>query len=144
MKPGAIAVYRCFSEQSYLLYVGIGREPLHRLRKHMDKLWFRLVARIEIEWFNQRYQAKCAETLAIHTESPAFNISENRDYPQLSASFDLNNLPTRLDIAVTTRGELHPQDPRGWDRRFQVRYGDYGGGYSPRLVAVEKIDVGLA
>ena len=124
MRRGITAVYRCFSEHSDLLYVGIGREPFRRFEAHMDKLWFRLVSRIEVEWFSQRHLAKQAETVAIHTESPAFNICENRHHERLSGRFNFDNLPNYLDILVKTRGEYHPQDPTGWDRRFRVKYAE--------------------
>lgn len=88
----------------------------------MDRTWFRLVKSIELEWFDHRHLAKQAETIAIHTEAPAFNICENSRHNQLAAMFDLNNLPNQLDILVTTRGEFHPQDPTGWNRRFRVKY----------------------
>lgn len=122
MHRGVTAVYRCFSGGSALLYVGIGREPFRRFETHMDKLWFRLVSRIEVEWFSQRHLAKQAETIAIHTEYPAFNICENKHHDRLSARFDLGVLPKYLDIPVKIIGEYHPQDPTGWDRRFRVKY----------------------
>lgn len=121
MNRGKTAVYRCFSGAGDLLYVGIGRNPFQRFKKdHMHQSWFRLVDVIDLEWFPQRCQAKSAETVAIEVEQAAFNVSENKRHRELTAKFDLRNLPNHVDITVKTRFDPDDLDP--WDRRISVSY----------------------
>jgi predicted GIY-YIG superfamily endonuclease len=59
-----------------LLYVGITRNPAGRFSQHMtDKAWWRLVSDIHIERFTTREEALLAESVAIESEDPVFNLS---------------------------------------------------------------------
>lgn len=68
------AVYRCFSADGRLLYVGAARSLAYRLRQHeLGTPWWPLVARVDDERFSNIDAALDAETKAIETESPVYN-----------------------------------------------------------------------
>lgn len=72
------AVYRLYDKDELLLYVGVSTEPRVRFRQHQhDKDWWPLVATREIEWFDSRGAAECAEKEAIKGEQPGHNRVHN-------------------------------------------------------------------
>lgn len=72
-------LYRHFSSDGALLYVGIALNHVNRLSQHRnDSAWFPLIARIEIEHFESRTDAEQAERAAIKSERPIFNRTHNR------------------------------------------------------------------
>jgi len=71
-RPGSL--YRHFSKEGELLYVGISISAILRLKRHKnDSSWFREITRIEIEHFDYHGDARNAELLAIQTEHPKWN-----------------------------------------------------------------------
>lgn len=68
------AVYRCYSEQGVLLYVGESGELGRRLAAHAQKIWFLEVRGITLEWHADELSALNAERRAIHVENPRYNI----------------------------------------------------------------------
>jgi hypothetical protein len=72
------ALYRFFSAEERLLYVGITCNPSPRFKKHaLEKDWWADVARIAIEHFPDRTSALNAERKAIQAEKPSHNIMLN-------------------------------------------------------------------
>lgn len=70
-------VYRLFNHKNTLLYVGISWSAAARLSQHYHtKLWFTEVVTATLEWFPTLREAKIAETQAIKTECPLYNIAE--------------------------------------------------------------------
>ncbi|MBV8664654.1 MAG: helix-turn-helix domain-containing protein [Hyphomicrobiales bacterium] len=68
-------LYRHFDAEGRLLYVGISLAALTRLAQHKERShWFAAIATVTIETFATREDAIQAETLAIQTEAPRFNI----------------------------------------------------------------------
>lgn len=68
-------LYRHFSNDGALLYVGISLSTLNRLSQHKENShWFSNIKRVEIESFETREEAVAAERNAIATENPAHNI----------------------------------------------------------------------
>jgi predicted GIY-YIG superfamily endonuclease len=68
-------LYRHFSKDGTLLYVGISLSSLNRLGQHSDHShWFGDISRVEIQHFPTREDALEAEALAIHDEKPLCNI----------------------------------------------------------------------
>jgi len=69
------AVYRYFSGDGRLLYIGMGLSPGTRMadhqRKHPD--WFPEVRGVTLEWFPDEYAARVAERIAVILEKPAHN-----------------------------------------------------------------------
>jgi predicted GIY-YIG superfamily endonuclease len=80
------AVYRLFSADGTLLYVGVTRDIAVRFSSHeQDKRWWPQVARKTMTWYGSRDEALTAEDAAIAAESPAYNIAgvpRERDDPQ--------------------------------------------------------------
>ena len=73
-KDGRTALYRHFSADGDLLYVGISLNVLSRLEAHRNgAIWFYDIARIEVEWFPSRIKAEYAEHEAIKADRPLFN-----------------------------------------------------------------------
>lgn len=74
------ALYRHFSSEGALLYVGISLSWPARTKAHVKgSRWFDNVARVEIERFPSRQAALDAEREAIKSEHPQFNIIHNRN-----------------------------------------------------------------
>ncbi len=69
----ATAVYRYFSENGVLLYVGISKRVAARMSQHKGKEWDKLVSSIKVDWFATKDLAKTEETRAILEEYPLFN-----------------------------------------------------------------------
>ena len=73
------AVYRVYSDNGTLLYVGITVNPNVRFSEHAaEKPWWTAVdmSKTRIEWYRNRVGAKKAETKAIQAERPIYNIDE--------------------------------------------------------------------
>lgn len=75
------ALYRHFDAAGVLLYVGISLSAVQRLAQHRDKPWFRQIARVDVEWFDDRGQAERAEVAAIRRERPAHNVRHATGLP---------------------------------------------------------------
>ena len=73
-------VYRAWIGRE-LAYIGITCNPLGRFSKHhCQKEWWKLVDRIDIEWFSSRHEALRAESEAIASEMPRYNIARTRSW----------------------------------------------------------------
>jgi predicted GIY-YIG superfamily endonuclease len=68
------AVYRCFSDQGELLYIGETGDLGKRFADHAKKLWFVQVRGITLEWYADELDALNAERRAIHVEHPKYNV----------------------------------------------------------------------
>tara|TARA_R110000737_G_C14265472_1_gene429360 strand:+ start:44 stop:544 length:501 start_codon:yes stop_codon:yes gene_type:complete len=72
------ALYRQFTDDKTLLYVGISLNAQNRLSQHYkSSAWFTEVTDVTIEWFDTREEALKAEVTAIHNEKPKCNIHHN-------------------------------------------------------------------
>ncbi len=84
------ALYRFFSADDVLLYVGITCDIGHRWTKHSyEKVWWNEVSRTTIEHFDDRRSVLEAEREAIVNEKPAYNIrlkTNRRDQPVAKTS----------------------------------------------------------
>lgn len=68
------AVYRGFSKEGVLLYVGMTQQFHTRMRQHeISSPWWQHLQDMEIDWFGDRTSAARAERLAIRNEAPAYN-----------------------------------------------------------------------
>lgn len=69
------ALYRFYDGAGTLLYVGIAGNPGRRFEQHAKtKHWWTDVASSKIVHYRTRDEARVAETAAIQTEEPAYNI----------------------------------------------------------------------
>ncbi|MEU6233811.1 GIY-YIG nuclease family protein [Kitasatospora sp. NPDC047058] len=79
MNAGPTALYRCYDENGWLLYVGITLDPDRRFREHTKTFgWWPAVASTTVNWlpFGGRL-AQDVETLAVCLEKPACNHRED-------------------------------------------------------------------
>ena len=75
------ALYRFFDADGRLLYVGMTHRLAARTSEHSRSAattWWPKVASRTIEWFDSRSEAKTAESSAIRSENPAFNVMHTR------------------------------------------------------------------
>lgn len=71
-------LYRFFSVDSVLLYVGISVDPGRRLTQHAAvKDWWREIATITISQYPDRTSVLVAEKIAIEEEKPVYNVIHN-------------------------------------------------------------------
>jgi hypothetical protein len=69
-----VALYRHFNARGRLLYVGISANPINRLLDHMyGSAWVSEIARIEIAWCVDRFDAVKQEARAVKDERPLWN-----------------------------------------------------------------------
>ena len=102
------ALYRMFSREGDLLYVGITKSLAARLGQHdAGKDWFHLVDSIKLAHYPTRDQARRAEIMAIQKESPAFNIADRAegDPPRfVEYGIDLPSRPAAVCVGRLPRG----------------------------------------
>lgn len=77
MKEGPTSLYRLHDARGGLLYVGIAGNPGRRFQEHADtKAWWEQVSWVHIEHYPTRVEAAVAETKAIRTERPKYNVAQ--------------------------------------------------------------------
>lgn len=95
-----VTLYKIYSNRSNeLLYVGISSDPTKRcIDEHRKgKYWADEIGPIIFEHFPTREEAKKAETIAIKTESPRYNIAEQNPDAVVVKERNLNMIKTRLN-----------------------------------------------
>ena len=99
-------LYRLYSSDGTLLYVGISSDPQRRFSQHAaDKCWWTHVARKEIEWYETRDNALAAEEAAIRAKQPAWNQLHSTFESPITVRLDLNIVQvTGLDILCRKTG----------------------------------------
>lgn len=86
---GQTELYRHFDAGGELLYVGISLNTTYRLMHHKAVAsWFDQIARIEIERFATRDEARDAELVAIRDERPIHNRSGRPHKSELQLDFE--------------------------------------------------------
>lgn len=77
-------LYRFWSADGELLYIGITNDPHERFRSHRaTKPWWRAVATITLERHPDRTTLAAAEQKAIRDEGPTYNVTHaNQSTPQ--------------------------------------------------------------
>lgn len=81
-------LYRLYSAQGELLYVGIADNIPTRLKQHSkDKPWWPQVASTAFQQFTTRAEAEAAEKRAIQTERPVHNVVHNGRRHKPAATF---------------------------------------------------------
>lgn len=74
-------VYRYYDENEQLLYVGITGDNYKRQSAHRrGSSWFKDAVNATFEHFDTREEALEAETIAIRTENPMYNIAQTENY----------------------------------------------------------------
>lgn len=81
-QPAPAVVYRVYDATERLIYIGATTNLTQRLVHHRSQAWWwSLAARIAHEPHEDMAAAFVAETAAIRTERPAFNLVANRGRP---------------------------------------------------------------
>jgi hypothetical protein len=92
-------LYRFWSAQDVLLYVGITVNPLARWGRHeRDKPWWPSVTRVTVEHFSTRSAVLTAEKAAIIAESPLHNVHHNQNRTAEVVSDELASYATSLAV----------------------------------------------
>lgn len=95
------ALYRHFSADGTLLYIGVSARIPQRIKEHAKhSFWWKDVTRIEIEHFDDRKSVLEAERLAIINEKPLHNSYHNNlpviAEPQSSVAISRENITARI------------------------------------------------
>ena len=73
-------LYRFYDQNDQLLYVGITKFFEPRLKQHYKNAdWFFQTASVKLEHYQTRQDVEKAESVAIKTEKPIYNIAKNPD-----------------------------------------------------------------
>ena len=76
------SLYRHYSKDDELLYIGISLSAINRLKQHeQHSTWFDDIARVEVEHFDTRSEARAAERAAIKSEKPKYNKHHTKEDP---------------------------------------------------------------
>ena len=98
-----VTLYRLFNSAGELLYVGISQHVFQRLEQHaIGRKWSKDVARVEMTHYDDRAKARSAETAAIQSEKPRYNITDN----SLGFVWDGDRLQRARQAAGMTQGAL--------------------------------------
>lgn len=108
----AHVLYRMYSADNRLLYVGITNNPTTRFASHQqDKWWWDTVELIRLENFGSRAELRQAERDAIKAELPLHNVTHNPNRPPV---------PTRRRIAVRCASTSLPDRPLSSFRTYSL------------------------
>ena len=123
------ALYRHYNADGVLLYVGVSLSPMARTSSHSSySEWFDSVARIDIEWHENRLEALKAEKQAIQSELPTQNKIYSIKPVDKSASIFGPFLPpeTTQDIIQQAGGVDVVSAKFGKKREYvqRLQYGD--------------------
>ena len=73
-------LYRFYDAEGSLLYVGITKFFEPRLKQHYKNAeWFFETAHVRLEHYQTRQEVELAETRAIQTERPSYNLAKSID-----------------------------------------------------------------
>ncbi len=99
-------LYRHFSSDKELLYVGISVDGYARTKAHhRHSAWFPQVAEITIEHLETRESAINAEKIAIAQERPKFNVMHNR--PRFVANEKPDNSKREMEFGIVSFQPLY-------------------------------------
>lgn len=100
----SIALYRLYSDEGVLLYIGTAKNPLRRWLEHADsKEWWDEVHTFRTEWHPSLEHARAAERSAIHAERPRYNVVHSIDRSR-TRLVPLD--PARTEVSITEAAQL--------------------------------------
>lgn len=153
------ALYRHFDRADQLLYVGISVDPVRRMAEHCSRSsWFKQIARVSVEWLEDRKLALAAERRAILGEQPKHNATPN-EKPQGAAvfidAFGKEELAEYFGVTFNAVRNAHWRDriPASWAHGIALICRDRGlycpvhafgwkggGGNDPRCISTIMFD----
>ena len=109
-------LYRYFSIDEKLLYVGISKDTLERKKQHRrsDAKWKQEYATMTLETFDTRELALIAEKNAIINENPIYNIIHNtpkKEIPKKKSTIGLGTYTPKPPREITIRSEIKSIKP---------------------------------
>ena len=114
-------LYRHYSADGELLYVGISLSAINRLQQHSDSAaWFPSIAKVEVEKFEDRQAAIEAEIKAIKEEHPLFNRQHTLKGAKVVKAMSheqYRNAIAKLGLSQVAAGEFligNPRTSRRW------------------------------
>lgn len=114
-------VYRAYSADDELLYVGATTQPGQRLAAHgRSKDWWREVATIKLAHFPSPALAQAAEREAIQNENPRYNLSRP------GRPVDAETIERRRLAREARDEELRRQSEAAWFTNRRVRCANCG------------------
>lgn len=132
---GATALYRLFSDEGDLVYVGISHHPEKRLKEHArDKAWWKEVKEARITWFARRTEAEMSEQDAITEEGPV----RNRQLPPWRIGIDYEGQRAYLDVYRQLRREVIACIREGGDLDRVAQASGWSPVFIEKLVAQEE------
>ena len=94
-------LYRFFSDDNELLYVGISNQWRERFHQHeKSQPWWNEVSHISLERFETREEVAEAERIAIREELPAYNKQHSQTYETVQDHFDKLKFYIHYDVPV--------------------------------------------
>ena len=107
------SLYRFYSADNVLLYVGVAGNPFARQGQHALGKPMHEVVHIELEWFGSREEAEAAERLAIRRERPLWNKNPAPRPRKLTRSpqIAITRAQTRPQPAPRTRSVITVSPP---------------------------------
>lgn len=134
-------LYRFFSENGQLLYVGITMNPPQRFKSHEhEKFWWSEVSGIRVEQHESREKLIEAERLAIKIERPIHNVVHNRPFSEVSRLKPVRRHESLISyrcreckgLVTKSNGYIHvslteaERHREAWDQYRSERVGDFG------------------
>lgn len=117
-------LYRFYDADGALLYIGSTWAPHLRWRHHEQKRWFAQAASVTIEHFDDVGELREAESTAIRTEGPPFNVLDRprAEVVELQPLPELDGDPlAELCAAVREHHQAATEALRVADERRQQR-----------------------
>jgi plasmid replication initiation protein len=106
-------LYRHFSSDNRLLYIGRSKSKFRRLAEHEKfSRWFEEVTATTYEHYDTHKQLVDAEHIAIHNEQPIFNVAHNSGAKIskdkiLCANYDLTKTEIKVILLAITSKQFH-------------------------------------
>tara|TARA_R100001129_G_scaffold75147_1_gene51392 strand:+ start:120 stop:635 length:516 start_codon:yes stop_codon:yes gene_type:complete len=112
-----------------LIYIGISKSAIVRLSEHQQtKEWATEIHNITLEYFGSRESCKLAETKAIKSEKPKYNIAHNQQYFEPQYNFNTPFQIPKEDLkGFNDPREEHFESFRIIMLYFYERYGEFDG-----------------
>jgi len=108
-------LYRMWDAKEELIYIGISRSAMVRLSQHQQtKEWAAEVHNITLEYFDSRELCKLAETKAIKSEKPKYNIVHNQNWDYIPQRIIGIPMPSIESLDEERKKKAHTKTLSPW------------------------------
>lgn len=133
------ALYRHYDASGTLLYIGISISAVGRLSTHARTAdWAEKIARVDIEWFDNRADAIAAECISVAREAPLHNVHLKLREGKQSENPEIE----KLVAEISAYREKHGLTPTGfglWAVNDPNLLRDIANGRDPRWPTIRTI-----